>query len=253
MLPGGVLLGTILAGLLGAAVGSFLNVVVVRTASKESFTKGRSKCPHCGHQLAWFELVPILSFLGLGGRCRSCKKTLTVQYILLEAVTAAVFMAVWLTFGYAWMTPIGWVVSSAMICIALYDARWSLIPDSYTITLAVLVLGLLIYQRADPIDHLVGVAIGLGLFGVQYLISRGEWIGSGDILLGGVLGGLLGWRVTLGSFALAYILGALVAIPLLLIKRQVKQAIPFGPFLILGAWLGWLWGPWLWQWYLLHL
>ena len=249
----GMLLGTLFSGLIGAAVGSFLNVVVLRTASKEKFTHGRSKCPTCGHTLSWYELIPVISFLGLGGRCRSCKKTLSLQYLIVETVTAAVFMAAWVTFGYVWMTPIVWVVSSAMICIALYDARWSLIPDSFTITLGIVALGALLYQRADPLDHVVGVGIGLALFGLQYLLSRGQWIGSGDIFLGGVLGGLLGWRATLGGFALAYILGAIFALPLLLKKHQAKQAIPFGPFLLLGAWVAWLWGPALWQWYLLHL
>lgn len=253
MSPGGVLLGTILSGVLGAAVGSFLNVVVLRTAAKQSFVRGRSKCSHCGHALSWYELIPIVSFLGLGGRCRSCKKTLALQYIFVEAFTAAVFMTSWLRFGYDWLTVAGWVVASVMICIALYDARWSLIPDSYTIVLAVAVLGTLFLQRVDPIDHLVGLGIGLALFGLQYLISRGEWIGSGDIFLGGVLGGFLGWRATLGGFALAYILGALFVLPIVFRRRQAKQAVAFGPFLLLGAWIGWLWGPWLWQWYLLHL
>lgn len=248
-----VLAGTLLSGLLGLAVGSFLNVVLIRTAARRPFVAGRSRCPHCARPLSWYELIPVASFVLLGGRCRTCHARLSLQYLLMEIVTAVSFMAVWLRFGSPLETMIAFAVTSILILIAAYDGRWSLIPDGYTLSLAVVAFAAAFAIRRDPLDLLYGVAIGAGVFWIQYAISRGAWVGSGDILLGAALGLLLGWRQTLGALGLAYIIGALVALPLLRQKAGAKRMIPFGPFLVLGAWVSWLWGPWLWNWYLLLL
>lgn len=247
-----LLSGSIVALLLGAAVGSFLNVIVLRTATQRSFVSGRSRCSHCGRTLSWYELIPIGSFVLLGGRCRTCKKTLSVQYLLMEVLTATSFILVWMRFGWSLMTVAGWFVTSALLLIALYDARWSLIPDSFTITLAVATVSALILGPIDIVGSLLGIAVGAGIFWLQYAVSRGAWVGSGDIFLGGVLGVLLGWRLMLGALGVSYILGALTTIPILL-RGGGKKMIPFGPFLALGSWIVWLWGANLWQWYLLHL
>lgn len=247
-----LLSGSIVALLLGAMVGSFLNVVVLRTAAHRSFVAGRSRCSHCGRTLSWYELIPVGSFVLLGGKCRTCKKTLSVQYLLVEVVTATAFALVWMRFGWSLMTVAAWLVTSILIIIAVYDARWSLIPDSFTMALAVAAISVLVLGSIDIPSTILGIAVGAGLFTLQYALSRGAWVGSGDILLGGVLGLLLGWRLMLGALGVSYILGAITTMPLLL-RGGGKRMIPFGPFLALGSWVVWLWGAELWQWYLLHL
>lgn len=244
--------GSLLSLVLGGMIGSFLNVVVLRTASHRSFLTGRSRCSHCGRTLAWYELVPLLSFAVLGGRCRTCKKILSLQYLLVELLTATTFVLVWQRFGWSLLTVAGWMVTSTLIIIAVYDAKWSLIPDSFTLALTIASVAALLVQPLDLISSGLGIVVGCGLFLVQYLLSKGAWVGSGDIFLGGALGLLLGWRMMLGALAVSYIVGALVTLPLLL-RGKGKSMIPFGPFLAFASWVVWLWGPQLWQWYLLHL
>ena len=247
-----LLSGAILSLIFGALIGSFLNVIVLRTAGHRSFMTGRSRCPNCGRTLTWFELVPVFSYVMLGGRCRTCKKNISLQYVLMEVLTATTFAIVWLRFGWSLMTVTGWLVTATLLIIAVYDARWSLIPDGFTASLVVAAATVTILGPVNWLNIFLGVVIGAGVFFFQYLVSRGTWVGSGDVLLGGALGLLLGWRLVLGAIGLSYILGAVVAMPLLL-RGGAKKMMPFGPFLALGSWLVWLWGAWLWQWYLLHL
>jgi len=241
-------------GALGAAVGSFLNVVLVRTAGHRPYLVGRSACPHCGRTLRWYELVPVGSFLMLGGRCRTCRKRLSVQYLLMECLTAALFMLVFLRFGFSLMTPLGMVVVSAMLLIAMYDLRWSLIPDEFSYLLIAAGLLAASVGGVSWVDLMVGVLAGGAFFGGQYLLSRGRWIGSGDIFLGIALGALLGWRALALALGLAYFLGALVAIVQIMRHRtKVGRAMAFGPYLMIGGLLAWLYGEVLINWYLLDV
>lgn len=247
-------LQALIIGAIGASVGSFLNVVIVRIAAERPFIRGRSSCPHCGRTLAWYELVPVGSFLFLGGRCRTCRKRLTVQYLLLECLTAAMFILVFLTFGFSLLTLSGWLVVSAMVLIALYDARWSLIPDQFSYILIGAGLLTAFISNVPLIDVFFGVLAGGAFFGGQFLLSRGRWIGSGDIFLGLGLGALLGWRALAVALGLAYFLGAVYALILILSRRtRLGRSMAFGPFLMVGGLIAWLYGESLINWYLLDV
>lgn len=240
----------VLAALFGLAAGSFLNVLIFRTHQETSPWFGRSKCLHCGHGLSWRELLPLASFLWLRGQCKHCKKNLSWQYPLVEGVTAALFVLLTVHFGLTSWTIWAWLVVSVMIAIAVYDARWSLLPDSFSIALAILGGGFAFAVGMPLTDLLLGLAAGLGFFGLQYVASRGRWVGSGDILLGGALGILLGWRMFGLSLLIAYFVGAIVASILLLLRRQKTQsAIAFGPYLVIGGFIAWLWGGQIITWY----
>lgn len=229
--------------ILGAAVGSFLNVVILRTKKEQSFLRGRSHCPHCNAVLRWWELLPVVSFAIQVGRCRRCRKRLSAQYILIEILTAGAFLVVWNTYTSLAAVFIGWVVISAMILIAVYDARWSVIPDGFTIVLGVAALILTLLTPLPLVDSLIGGVLGAGFFWLQFVLSKRQWVGSGDILLGGALGILLGWRMLGLGLMIAYMLGALVASWLLLTKKKdQRSAIAFGPYLIAGALAAWIWG-----------
>lgn len=190
---------SIVAGLataaLGAASGSFLNVLVERTRAETSPWRGRSKCPHCARTLQWFELVPVMSWLLLGGHCRTCRNRLTAQYLVMELLTAVVFLLVWVAFGWTWLTLVGWGAAAMMITLATYDAKWALLPDEWSYILAGLAAVVALLGGVLAIDIIFGGIIGAGFFALQWVGSRGKWVGSGDILLGLALGLLVGWRM----------------------------------------------------------
>lgn len=238
---------------LGLCIGSFLNVIIFRTHKATSPWRGRSKCMQCGQKIHWYDNIPLLSFVWLRGKCRSCSKSLSWQYPLVEVGTAIFFLLVTWRFGFTWWAVGAWVVTSVMIAIAVYDARWSLLPDSFSIALAIAGCVFALLSGVPPVTLVLGAVAGAGFFGAQYLASRGRWVGSGDILLGGALGILLGWRMLGLSLFLAYLIGAAVASVLLLLRRQKgNSAMAFGPYLVLGGFIAWLWGEQLVNWYFNH-
>ncbi|MBI5466703.1 MAG: prepilin peptidase [Candidatus Kerfeldbacteria bacterium] len=244
----------VLAGALGAAVGSFLNVIILRTRLGESSVRGRSRCPHCGRDLSWLELIPVASFAWLRGRCRHCRKHISWQYPIVEGLTAAAFIGVVLAQPLTLLTLLSWIVASCLLIIAVYDFRWALLPDGFTLSLAIVGLVSALVGGLPPLEVLLGGLAGAGFFGLQYVLSKKRWVGSGDILLGGALGLLLGWRMLGLALFLAYFIGALVASVLLLLKRQHASAsIPFGPYLAIGGYLAWVWGTAIMNWYALHV
>lgn len=238
---------------LGAASGSFINVVVERTHALTSPWRGRSACPKCRRTLSWFELVPVLSWLALRGKCRTCRARISHQYPLMELLTAVTFFAVWLSFDWSWLTLVGWGIVGLMIALTVYDAKWSLLPDEWSYALAGLGLVAASLSSLSLIDSMIGGAVGAGFFGLQWLASRGRWVGSGDILLGLSLGALLGWRMVGLALLIGYMSGALVAAIQILRRRlTLEQSMPFGPYLLLGGFVAWLYGNSLVDWYFNH-
>lgn len=227
---------------LGLVMGSFGNVLIGRLPQGESIT-GRSHCPHCGKTITAFELIPVLSWMFLRGKCSKCKKSISIQYPLIELLSGGLF--VW-AFNLAPLFPLAAFALAlafwAMLLIAVIDYKTQLIPDVLTLLLA---LSAGVYQLLS-MGHLswMAVLVGMGFFGTQWILSKGRWVGSGDIFLAGALGLLLGsWQYLVMALMLSYIIGAAVAIVLLLTKRVGKKAqLSFGPFLVLGTfivyWLG---------------
>jgi len=204
---------------------------------------GRSQCTDCEHMLHWYDLVPIISFLLLGGHCHYCGARISWRYPFIEAVTAFLLTLVIIQADPAeWFAiPILVVAIFSLILIAFYDFETQKIPDVFIV---VLLLSTLFYQTmlsdsAHPLvlrDAFLGAFIPFAFFGSMWVISRQQWIGSGDILLGIAIGLLLGVKLTLLALFFAYIMGAVAAILLIALRLVQKgSTLAFGPFLASGA------------------
>jgi len=235
----------------GLGIGSFLNVVVLRMNAGESIG-GRSHCPHCHHQLPWFTLIPVLSYIGLGGKCFFCHKPIAVHYPLIELTTALLFFIFTIWFIQQ-PVELAFYLILATICVGIFlsDYLFYTIPDALTLPgIGLAIVGQLLLGE-DWWRWVLGLAIGGGLFALQYVFSRGRWVGSGDIRLGLMMGVVLSWpNIVVGLF-LAYLLGGLTVLPLLLRgQKGMKDAVPFGTFLAIATIITVLFGDVLVQWYL---
>jgi leader peptidase (prepilin peptidase)/N-methyltransferase len=259
MTPGLVLL-LVFAGLLGLAIGSFLNVVVYRVPAGKSLTPD-SACPKCGTAIRKRDNIPVISWLMLRGRCRGCAQPISARYPLVEAGTAAAFVLVTARFGPALVDAatvpdavagalelVAFLVLTAVsIALALIDLDTKRLPNVIvlpSLLAGILLLGVAALLRGD-IPALIGAGIGgAGLFLFYFLLAviKPGGMGFGDVKLAAVLGlylGFLGWgNLLVGAFA-AFLFGGVFGLVLMLIRRAGrKTAIPFGPWMILGAWLG---------------
>ncbi len=240
----------ILALILGTVIGSFLNVVIYRYNTGTTLG-GRSMCFSCGTELMWYELFPILSFLLLGGRCRTCKSKISTQYALVELGTGVLFallaqtllplgivneaFAVWFIF---WA-----VILSILMVIVVYDLKHKIIPDGFVYAFAILSFAHLFFTTTDfqfvippPMSMLAGILIPLP-FLLIFIFSQGRLIGFGDIKLMVGIGFALGLEKGFSAVFIAFWIGALVSIFLLFLKKgkvTMNTEVPFAPFLVLG-------------------
>lgn len=240
----------------GLLVGSFLNCVVYRLETRQSFLKGRSFCPYCKKTLQWYDLIPVLSFLWLRGKCRYCKTQISWQYPLVEIATALLFLLLFI-FRYNFLFYI--LIVPALIIIFVYDLKHYIIPDKVIYpAIAVsgiwyLVSGIFFasYTKYN-IQNTIYSAFGAALFFLLIvLITRGKGMGIGDIKLAFLMGLILGWPDILVALLLAFFLGAAIGLVLIILgKKSMKSEVPFGPFLITGLLLVLFFGDKLIDWYL---
>lgn len=219
---------------LGSVMGSFGNVVADRLPAGTSLS-GRSHCEHCRKTLRVWELIPIFSWLFLRGKCARCGAKIPVRFTIIEFLSGLLFVAAAYAGQFVLLPSILLALAFwAMLLITLIDLRTQLIPDVLTLILAVAALG---YQLSIGGNPLLAMLICPIFFGIQWAVSRGRWVGSGDVFLSGALGLLLGtWPLTVMGLFFAYVTGALVAVIGLITKKVTRSShIPFGPFLILGA------------------
>ncbi len=241
----------------GAAIGSFLNVVIYRLPAKISLTHPPSRCPKCLHPLGKTENIPILGWIWLGGRCRWCKTEISWRYPAIETLCAVLFVLVFRQFGFSWLTIGYWVLVSWFIALAWIDLDTMTLPNELTQSGLVLGLGFQLLQGwsensfSGSIHGLMGGIIGavLGLWLFEGIIIIGTValgqaaMGGGDAKLAAMIGAWLGWQYLLLTGFLACLLGAIIgggAIALGWISR--RQPVPFGPFLVLGAGISLFWG-----------
>ncbi|MFZ4500454.1 MAG: prepilin peptidase [Minisyncoccia bacterium] len=246
----------ILVFLLGLIIGSFLNVVILRLNTGRSIASGRSACASCARKLSWYELVPVLSFLGLRGKCRTCRAPISFQYAVVELTTALTFVILYITTvvngGFALYSYVSFVflciIASILIVVTIYDIKHKIIPD----TLVYLFIGLsflsVIYKAFTVPGFLVGEAIVAGPilalpFFLLWYFSGGRWMGFGDVKL--MLG--IGWLLGLSAGAMALLfsfwIGGIFGMFLLALAKQysMKSQVPFAPFLIMGTFIAGVW------------
>lgn len=225
----------------GAVIGSFLNVCILRIPEKASVVTGRSHCMSCGGQLRWYDMVPVVSWLALRGRCRKCGARISAQYPLVEAVGGALYVAVFWICGMQWTSVIYCLLGSALLVLAVIDWRTYEIPLG--INVVILMLGL-IHMWLDNQNWLTYV---IGLFTISlplviiFWFSGGRAIGGGDVKLMAAAGLLLGWQKIILAFLIGCIAGAVIH----LIRMKVSHAehmLAMGPYLACGIMLSALWG-----------
>jgi leader peptidase (prepilin peptidase)/N-methyltransferase len=252
MTGGGAIL---LAGAVGAIVGSFLNVCIHRLPLGTSIVWPSSACPHCKRRLAWFENIPIASYLALWGRCRTCKQPIAGRYPLVEALTALMFAAAWWYYGPGWLLVSRLVLGAALIVLFAIDLEHHLLPDA--ITLPGIVAGFAFSFVTGPgwLDSLIGIIAGGGsLYAIAWLyytLRHEEGLGMGDVKMLAMIGAFLGWKLTLVTLMMASFAGALIGMLLIATSRgTLKYALPFGTFLALGTALAATVGQRVLDWYL---
>lgn len=250
---------SVLTGILGLAVGSFLNVVIHRVPDGASLLRPSSSCPGCGARIAPRDNVPVVSWLLLRGRCRRCAAPISARYPAVEILTGVLFVLVTLRLGATWALPAYLYAAAMGVALAVIDIRVHRLPDAIVFpSYGVLAVLLTVAAAAEgEWRSLVGAVLGgLVLFGAYLviMIAHPAGMGPGDVKLAGLLGGLLGWFgwgvLAVGGFA-AFLFGGLFGLTLMLVRRaDGKTQVPFGPWMILGAAVGIAWGPELWSAYI---
>ncbi len=233
----------------GLVIGSFLNVVIDRLPREENIVWERSRCDHCKKQLRWFELIPVVSYLLLGGRCLRCKKRLSLQYPLVELVSGMGFVALFLGSQPSIPLALPIIVFCLLLAFFVIDLKHQILPDQIMILLFMVtaVMGYFVSPEQRITHFLSGMGAG-AFFLLLWLVTKGRGIGFGDVKLAFILGFLLGYPSIIISLYIAFLTGAIAGVILILSRKaRMKTRIAFGPFLISGAFATWLWGETLWS------
>ncbi|RSL32266.1 prepilin peptidase [Salibacterium salarium] len=224
-------------GVVGLILGSFFNVVGLRVPKGESVISPRSRCSSCRTTLQAIDLIPVLSYLMIGGKCRTCKARVSCFYPIIESLTAVLYLAAWFYWGLSWQMLAALLLISLLVIIIVSDISTMLIPDKILIVFTMPIL--LIRMTTAPLDPWwnawAGAALGFVLLLVLAIISKGG-MGGGDIKLFALLGLFFGWQGLLLTFFLAVFLGAVIGgVGLLVGKVQRGVPMPFGPFIAAGS------------------
>jgi leader peptidase (prepilin peptidase)/N-methyltransferase len=224
----------------GAIIGSFANVCILRIPAEQSIAFPGSHCPKCKKPVAWYDNVPLVSWIVLRGRCRACDAPISFRYFVVELLTAVAAVAIYarVGLGFEWFVLFAFV--AALIVITFIDLDHRIIPD--VISLPGVVIGFLLSLRGEPgpISSGIGILVGGGLLLAvawgYYAATGREGMGGGDIKLLGMIGAFLGWRSVPFTMLLSSLTGSIVGVSLMWwTGSDTKYAIPFGPFLALGA------------------
>ncbi|WP_455244404.1 prepilin peptidase [Petrachloros mirabilis] len=245
----------VIAGTVGALIGSFLNVCIYRLPRGESIVWPGSHCPSCGTPIAFYDNIPVLSYLWLRGRCRTCHTPIPIRYPVVESTNALGYLALLWAFGLTWTTVLYAILFSSLLVVTGTDLSHKIIPNA--VTLPGIVLGLLGAATVLPVgmtNALLGVAVGGGIlwalaWASPYLFGK-EGMGGGDIKLLAMIGAFLGWKPALLTIMIGSLVGSVVGISLMALRFLKRdEYIPFGPFLVLGALLSLFFSQPLLDWY----
>lgn len=247
--------------IIGAAFGSFLSVVIHRVhKNKKGIFFGKSQCPHCHKKLISRDLIPVLSFIINGGKCRKCKKSINVHYLLLEILTGFAFVVFYLLYPFILINAdvifelnlllfflYFAVISVFLIGILFFDIKYMEVPEvlTYPAIVFVFIAGIFLNQPGFY-SMVVGGALAGIFFGAQVWISKEKWLGAGDVQVGILMGLVLGWQLFLVGLIITYVFGSIISIVLLSIKKVgLKSQVPFAPFLVLGTFVTIIYGEYL--------
>lgn len=242
--------------LLGLAMGSYLNAWIWRVRQGLWRWNGRSMCIGCSRQLAWFENIPLFSFIFLRGRCRTCRIQIPWSYFLVELTMGLLFVG--LTYYHQeviafnqWHFVRDIIFAALLLVVFVYDAKYMEVLTGVVWSGSIIGFAINYFALGYSVPSLfIGFVIGGGFFWAQYVLSKGRWIGGGDVRLGVMMGLWLGFPHIIVALFVSYILGALTAIPLLMShKKHMNSAIPFGTFLAVGTFITMLWGQQIVHWY----
>lgn len=249
-----ILSAPLAVAVIGLFIGSFLNVCIHRIPREESIVFPSSRCPGCGTKIRPWDNIPVLSYLILRGKCRSCKGKISIRYPLVEALSALLALAMLYRFGLNAGFAVYYAWACVLLVITFIDLDHQIIPDSLSIGGIAAGLVLVWWMPVSYPDALVGLAVGAGLliaviYGYYFLTGK-QGMGGGDVKLLGMIGVFTGWQGVLFTIFTGSLLGSLAGIPWALLQRKNMQtAIPFGPFLALGALIYVLFGESIITWY----
>lgn len=240
---------SIIIFLYGIIIGSFLNVCIYRIPKKENIVTTRSHCMSCGYQLRWYDLIPLFSWLALGGRCRKCKAKISVQYPAIEALNGVLYLIVFLCYGVSIETLLYCLMASALLALSVIDFRTFEIPLGFNVFIAVLGLVRVLTDLTNWKEYAVGFfAVSVVLY-IIYVFTKGRGIGGGDIKLMAASGLLLGWKCNILAFLLGCIIGSVIHL-LRMRFTKAERVLAMGPYLSIGIYISALWGTQLIDWYL---
>lgn len=239
----------ILLFLVGLCVGSFCNVLIYRIPKEEEFVKTPSHCMTCGHELKWYELIPVFSWLIQGGKCRACGVKLSAQYPVVELVNGSMWLLTGILFRGDWLTvALYCVLASMLLVLSVIDWRIFIIPNGINLVIFLLGVVRVITDRGNWLNYLIGCVSVSAVFLLLHIATGGNGLGMGDVKLVGAAGLLLGWQ----NMILAVLLGSLsgVVIHSMRMKKGAGKRLAFGPYLAAGIWFAALFGSQLIRWYL---
>ena len=240
----------------GALIGSFLNVCISRLPREESIVTPGSHCPQCKTPIRFYDNIPLLSYLLLGGKCRNCHNPISLQYPLVEGITAGMSLLLFLRFGPTLSYLVYFCFVAGLIVITVIDLYHQIIPDVISLPGIIAgLLGALVIPQVTFLNSIAGALLGGGsLFAVATLyqwVFKREGMGGGDVKLLAMIGAFLGWKAVILTILLSSLIGSVIGIAIMVVKgKDFKYAIPFGPFLSLGAVIALFYGEALIQWYL---
>ncbi len=247
--------GTIAFAVFGAVVGSFLNVCIYRLPRGRSIVWPASACTNCGRPLSWFENIPIVGYLALGGRCRTCRAGIAAQYPIVEALTALMFAAAWWYYGPGVLLASRLVLGCALIVLFAIDLEHQLLPNVITLPGIAVGFAFSFFTPTGWLNSLLGIIVGGGSLWAMYeawwLLRKEEGLGFGDVKMLAMIGAFLGWPLTLVTLMMSSIAGSILGGLLMLGGHgTMKTALPFGTFLAIGAAVAATAGPAILEWYI---
>lgn len=233
----------------GIIIGSFLNVLIYRIPKHENFTSTRSHCMSCGYQLKWYDLIPLFSYLTLGGKCRKCRTKISIQYPLIELMNGVLYLLIFWKVGFNYVSVLYALMASALLALSVIDDRTYEIPPGFNYFIGALGIVRLVLDFHNWSNYIIGFFAISGLLYFIILVTKGRGMGGGDCKLMAAAGLLLGWKLIILAFFLGCILGSVIH----LLRMKITKAdhvLAFGPYLAMAILVSVLYGNELITWYI---